>query len=184
MLNVFFTIDVEVWCNGWQNIDEKFAAAFARCIHGPTRQGCYGLPYQLKVMNDHGLTSVCFVEPLFSARFGPEPLDEIVGLVNMARHEAQLHLHTEWVDEARLALLDGVTAKRQHLRYFSLAEQTSLIWNLGTTPSGLWSAALLGSGRPTALFFSATPCYKAAKRRLVAHTEPTATVSPELCKGS
>lgn len=127
MLNVFFTIDVEVWCNGWQNIDEKFAAAFARCIHGPTRQGCYGLPYQLKVMNDHGLTSVCFVEPLFSARFGPEPLDEIVGLVNMAGHEAQLHLHTEWVDEARLALLDGVTAKRQHLRYFSLAEQTSLI---------------------------------------------------------
>ena len=127
MLNVFFTIDVEVWCNGWHNIDEKFADAFARCIHGETPQGSYGLPYQLKVMNDHGLTSVCFVEPLFSARFGPDPLDEIVGLVNAAQHETQLHLHTEWVDEARTPLLKGVTEKRQHLRYFSMAEQTSLI---------------------------------------------------------
>lgn len=127
MLNVFFTIDVEVWCNGWHNIDEKFADAFARCIHGETPQGSFGLPYQLKVMNDHGLTSVCFVEPLFSARFGPEPLDEIVGLVNAAQHETQLHLHTEWVDEARTPLIEGVTGKRQHLRYFSVAEQTSLI---------------------------------------------------------
>lgn len=129
MLNVFFTIDVEVWCDGWQNIDEKFADAFDRHIYGNTPQGCYGLPYQLKVLNDHGLTSVCFVEPLFSARFGQEPLDEIVGLVNAAKHETQLHLHTEWVDEARMPLLDGVTGKRQHLRYFSRAEQSSLIFS-------------------------------------------------------
>ena len=27
MLNVFFTIDVEIWCNGWHNIDAKFANA-------------------------------------------------------------------------------------------------------------------------------------------------------------
>lgn len=127
MLNVFFTIDVEVWCAGWQNIDEKFVDAFDRHIYGNTKQGSFGLPYQLKVMNDHGLTSVCFVEPLFSARFGREPLDEIVGLVNSAKHETQLHLHTEWVDEARIPLIDGVTEKRQHLRYFSTAEQTSLI---------------------------------------------------------
>lgn len=127
MLNVFFTIDVEIWCNGWQNIDEKFARAFDRSIHGNTPQGCYGLPYQLKVMNDHGLTSVCFVEPLFSARFGLDPLFEIVGLVNEAKHETQLHLHTEWVDESLTPLLDQVTGKRQHLRYFSKAEQISLI---------------------------------------------------------
>jgi hypothetical protein len=127
MLNVFFTIDVEVWCGGWDNLDEKFRRAFERHIHGKTAQGEYGMPYQLKVMNDHGLTSVCFVEPLFSARFGRQPLADIVGMVNDARHENQLHLHTEWVDEAREPLLPGVTGKRQHLRYYSLAEQTSLI---------------------------------------------------------
>ena len=127
MLNVFLTIDVEVWCGGWQNLDEKFPSAFDRHIHGRTPQGDFGLPFQLKVMNDHGLKSVCFVEPLFSSRFGPQPLADIVGMVNEAGHENQLHLHPEWVDEARVPLLEGVTGKRQHLRYYSLAEQTDLI---------------------------------------------------------
>lgn len=127
MLNVFFTIDVEVWCGGWQNLDAKFPRAFERHIYGRTAQGDFGMPYQLRVMNDHGLTSVCFVEPLFSCRFGAQPLSEIVGLVNEAGHENQLHMHPEWVDEAREPLLEGVTAKRQHLRYYSAAEQTSLI---------------------------------------------------------
>jgi hypothetical protein len=127
MLNVFFTIDVEVWCGGWHNLDAKFPRAFERHIYGRTAQGDFGMPYQLRVMNDHGLTSVCFVEPLFSCRFGAQPLSEIVGLVNEAGHENQLHMHPEWVDEAREPLLEGVTAKRQHLRYYSAAEQTSLI---------------------------------------------------------
>lgn len=127
MLNVFFTIDVEIWCNGWQNIDAKFANAFERYIHGKTPQGQFGLPYQFKVMNDHGLTSVCFIEPLFSARFGQQPLDDIVALVCEAGHEPQLHLHTEWVDEAHTPLLQNVTGKRPNLRNYSLAEQTSLI---------------------------------------------------------
>lgn len=127
MLNVFFTIDVEVWCGGWQNIDEKFPSAFDRHIHGKTSRGDFGMPYQFRVMNDHGLKSVCFVEPLFSSRFGPDPLAEIVGLVNEAGHENQLHLHPEWVWKAREPLLDNVTGNRQHLRYYSLDEQTRLI---------------------------------------------------------
>jgi hypothetical protein len=85
------------------------------------------MPFQFKVMNDHGLKSVCFVEPLFSARFGLQPLSEIVGMVKEAGHENQLHLHTEWVDEAREPLLEGVTGKRQHLRYYSAGEQASLV---------------------------------------------------------
>lgn len=127
MLDVFFTIDVEVWCNGWKNIDERFANAFDRYIYGTTPQGQFGLPYQMKVMNDHGLTSVCFIEPLFSARFGQQPLDEIVALVREAGHEPQLHMHPEWVDEARTPLLEGMRGKRPYMRDYSVAEQTSLI---------------------------------------------------------
>ena len=145
MLNVFFTIDVEVWCNGWKNIDDRFANSFDRYIHGTTPQGSFGLPYQFQVMNDHGLTSVCFVEPLFSARFGQAPLDEIVGLVNEAGHETQLHLHPEWVDEARTPLLEGVTRKRPNLRDYSVAEQTSLI------ASGLEMLARAGAPQVNAL---------------------------------
>jgi hypothetical protein len=127
MLDVFLTIDVEIWCDGWQNIDEKFPAAYRKYIHGTTPTGEFGLPYQLKVLNDHGLTGVFFVEPLFSARFGAQALADIVGLIEGAGHEVQLHLHTEWVDEASRPLLPKIGIKRQYMRCFSRAEQAMLI---------------------------------------------------------
>ena len=127
MLDVFFTVDVEVWCDGWSNIDEKFPDAFRKYIYGPTAKGDFGLPYKLNVLKQHGLTGVFFIEPLFSTRFGEQPLEEIVGLVRESNQEVQLHLHTEWVDESRVPLLADTHAKRQHLRYFSTAEQTTLI---------------------------------------------------------
>jgi hypothetical protein len=127
MLDVFFTVDVELWCDGWQELDAKFARSFDRYILGTTPTGQYGLPYQLAVLADHGLEGVFFVEPLFSTHFGAAPLDDIVGLIREARQEVQLHLHTEWVDEAATPLLDNVNGKRQHLRYFTRDEQTRLI---------------------------------------------------------
>ncbi len=81
MIDVFLTVDVEVWCDGWDDIDAKFPGAFQRYIYGPTPRGDYGLPYQLHQLQEHGLTGVFFVEPLFSTRFGLDPLAEIVGLV-------------------------------------------------------------------------------------------------------
>jgi hypothetical protein len=127
MLDVFFSVDVEVWCDGWHNIDNKFPDAFRQYIHGPTAKGSFGLPYQVDVLNDHGLTGVFFVEPLFSTRFGSQPLAEIVGLLRQGKQEVQLHLHTEWVDEARQPLLENVLGKRQHLKLFTRDEQTILI---------------------------------------------------------
>ena len=127
MLDVFFTVDVEIWCDGWSDLDARFPAAFRSYIYGPTPSGDYGLPYQLALLNEHGLKGVFFIEPLFSGRFGMEPLREIVGLIREAGQETQLHLHTEWVDESRWPMLEGVRAKRQYLRYFDRAEQTRLI---------------------------------------------------------
>ncbi|MES2878574.1 MAG: polysaccharide deacetylase [Pseudomonadota bacterium] len=127
MLNVFFTVDVEVWCKGWLHIDKKFPDAFRKYIYGPTPRGCFGLPYQLDVLKDHGLKGVFFVEPLFSARFGAPALAEIVGLIQDAGQEIQLHLHPEWTDEALKPILKDMQGKRQHLRYYSLEEQTILI---------------------------------------------------------
>jgi peptidoglycan/xylan/chitin deacetylase (PgdA/CDA1 family) len=127
MLDVFLTVDVEVWCDGWDNLDAKFPDAFKRYVYGPTARGDYGLPLQLRLLQEHGLTGVFFVEPLFATRFGLEPLAEILGLVRQPANEIQLHLHTEWVDESREPLLEGITGKRQFLRYFSLQEQAVLI---------------------------------------------------------
>lgn len=128
MLDVFFTVDVEIWCDGWHGIDAKFPAAYRKYIVGETPVGAYGVPYTMKVLADHGLRGVFFVETLFSARFGAQPLADIVGPIVEAReHEVQLHLHTEWADEARTPLLETIRGKRQHLRYFSLDEQTRLV---------------------------------------------------------
>lgn len=129
-LDVYLGVDVEIWCDGWDDIDRKFPACFREYIHGPTRRGDYGLPYQLKLLNDCGLRATFFVEPLFSTRFGADALAQIVGLISQARQDVQLHLHTEWVDEARTPLLDGAThamQKRQFLRLFSADEQRQLV---------------------------------------------------------
>jgi hypothetical protein len=145
LLDVYLSIDVEVWCDGWEGLDEKFPAAFERYVYGPGRQ--FGLPHQLQMIAAHGLKAVCFVEPLFAGRFGHAPLQEIVGLVETTGHEAQLHLHTEWVDEARVALLPARSGKRQHLRQFSLDEQAQLIHT--------GKAWLQGAGAPAPLAFRA-----------------------------
>jgi hypothetical protein len=127
MLDVFFTFDVEIWCGGWDNIDAQFPRAFQQYVYGPTRRGHYGLPFTLAQLEEYGLLGVFFVEPLFATRFGLDPLTEIIGLLRERGQEVQLHLHTEWVDDAREALLAHVTDKRQSLSDFSCAEQTLLI---------------------------------------------------------
>src|SRR5262245_19719989 len=55
MLDVFFTVDVEIWCDGWDDLDRKFPSAYQRYVYGPTRDGDYALPATLKILNDHGL---------------------------------------------------------------------------------------------------------------------------------
>jgi hypothetical protein len=129
MIDVFYTVDVEVWCDGWSDIDGRFPDAFQRYVYGRTSSGAFGLPYQLRLLTEHALTGVFFIEPLFAARFGVPALAEIVGLVKEAGHEVQLHMHTEWVDEAHASLLgpDSPSGKRRFMRQFSLDEQTRLI---------------------------------------------------------
>jgi hypothetical protein len=127
MLDVFYTVDVEVWCDGWSDLDARFPDAYARHILGQTAKGQYGLPLQIEVLRDHGLKGAFFVEPLFATRFGDAPLRDIVGMLMEAAQDVQLHLHTEWVDEALTPVLPGITAKRQYLRNFCQEEQRILI---------------------------------------------------------
>jgi hypothetical protein len=141
LLEVFFTVDVEVWCDGWQDIDRKFPAAFNRYILGP--KGQFGLPFQLRMLSETGLKATCFVECLFAGRFGLEPLAEIVEIVQGFGHETQVHLHTEWVDEALSPVVDVPGGKRQHLRHFGLEDQDRLI------AAGIRLLERAGATRPT-----------------------------------
>lgn len=126
-LNVLLTFDIEVWCAGWQDLDDRFPAAFSRYVYGASRAGNYALPKTLEIMNDHGLKGVFFVEPLFATRFGLEHLAEIVGLIRQAGQEVQLHLHPEWQNEAITPLISNHETKRQHLFMYDVDEQAALI---------------------------------------------------------
>ncbi len=126
-MKVVLSFDIEVWCNGWDRLDEAFPASFARYVYGRSALGDYALPKTLEILNRHGLHGVFFVEPLFAARFGLAYLAEIVALIQGAGQEVQLHLHPEWTDEISPALIPNNQVKRQHLSYYTLDEQTALI---------------------------------------------------------
>ncbi len=127
VLNVYLTVDTEIWCDGWSNIDAKFPGAFQKYIYGKTGNGDYGLPFQLQLLKEHGLTAVFFVEPLFATRFGLDALQEIVGLINEYGQSIELHLHTEWIDEARQPVFSHIKEKREHIKNFNQSEQCDLI---------------------------------------------------------
>lgn len=126
-MKVFLTTDVEIWCDGWKDLDNQFKASFQSYIYGRTSKGSFGLPYQLKILQDHDLKGVFFVEPLFSLRFGEAPLSEIVGQIAEFGQAIDLHLHTEWVDESPQFLPEPATEKRQYIRNFSFEDQVLLI---------------------------------------------------------
>lgn len=127
MVNIFITIDTEIWCDGWIDIDSKFPTAFKTYIYGPTPNGEYGLPIQLNILKDYGIKGIFFVEPLFSLRFGSQPLAEIVGLIQSNDQEVQLHIHPEWIDEAKEPIFNEYLNKSPFLRSFSLQKQKELI---------------------------------------------------------
>lgn len=126
-MNVYLTFDIEVWCNGWEALDERFPAAFDRYVYGRSAAGEYALPKTLEIMNRHGLLGVFFVEPLFAARFGTEHLAKVTRLIQDAGQEVQLHLHPEWTDEIRPPVFPDKPFKRQHLVHYSREEQTELL---------------------------------------------------------
>ena len=127
MLDVFFTVDVEIWCDGWDDIDARFPQAFRNYVYGNGPAGQYALRYQLQQLQEHGLHGVFFVEPLFATRFGIDPLTEIIGLIREYGQEVQEHLHTEWVCESRHPLIALAQPRRQFLHQFTLEEQITLI---------------------------------------------------------
>jgi len=126
-MNVYLTFDIEVWCNGWKDLDGQFPASFERYVYGRSQKGDYALPKTLEILERNGLKGVFFVEPLFAARFGIDKLAVIVDLIRAGGHDIQLHLHPEWSDELRPIPFPGAVKKRQHLSFYTLDEQIALI---------------------------------------------------------
>lgn len=115
-----------MWPQSWGSLNATdLKIALRRYIYGTTAAGDYGLPFQLKLLSDHGLKASFFVESLFAEGFGNAALAEIVGLIEDAGQEVQLHLHSEWVDKFPRPILRERSG--MNIKDFSLREQTLLI---------------------------------------------------------
>jgi hypothetical protein len=125
MLNVFLTVDTEVWprMTNWRN--SELSDDISRDIYGVTRDGEFGLPFQLKLFNSYGLKAVFFVESLFASAVGLNPLFKIVKLIQEAGQEIQLHIHTEWLAKMEKSILPDRTGR--DIRNFSEDDQAFLI---------------------------------------------------------
>lgn len=132
MLNVFLTVDTEIWpyADGWPvralpANKTQFEAEIAACLYGKTLSGEFGLPYQIEQLNQHELKATFFLEPLFADRAGNQHLVDIVNLIQHNGQEVQLHLHTEWLSEISDPTIP--THFKQYMHQFTLDEQTALI---------------------------------------------------------
>jgi hypothetical protein len=132
MLNVFLTVDTEVWpfSPGWPvtalSPDKSgFKEEIDTYIYGRTTHGDYGLPFQMKTLNQHELKATFFLEALFAGRARPDYLKEVVHLVQDNGHEVQLHLHTEWLGEINDPSVPYQF--RQFIHEFTLEEQIVLV---------------------------------------------------------
>ena len=123
-LNVFITIDTEVYPRSKDLQQNGFDQELRRDVYGATPQGEFGINYQMGVLNSHGLKGGFFVEVFFAYVYGFDYLSGIVGNINDRQHDVQLHLHTSWLKRTA-AILPG---KRGHtVRTFNLDDQTRLI---------------------------------------------------------
>jgi hypothetical protein len=106
MLNVFITVDTELWPESWSHLSSRdLRIMLDRYIYGKTPKGEYGLPFQLRLLQEHGLSASFFVESLFAEGFGPAPLAEITDILGAAGQDVQLHVHSEWVDKFAVPVL-------------------------------------------------------------------------------
>jgi hypothetical protein len=115
---VLLTIDTElVWRHhaaghGWQeNLRRSYDAAGV------------GVPFQLRLLADHGLKACFFVDPMPALVHGLEPVRRMVEPILAAGQEVQLHLHPFWahLEEAEQR---GKTAE---LTAYGFEEQRDLI---------------------------------------------------------
>jgi peptidoglycan/xylan/chitin deacetylase (PgdA/CDA1 family) len=82
-----------------------------------------GVPYQLRLLGEHGLKACFFVDPMPALVYGIEPIRRMVEPILAAGQEVQLHLHPVW-----RSVLEG---RREgglfELNDFTADEQLSLI---------------------------------------------------------
>ncbi len=120
MTQVFITIDTELSAALYQqgaNADDNFARSIT-C-------DSYGVGWQLDQLDAHGLTGVFFVDPMPALVYGVDVIARIVAPIVARGHEAQLHLHPEWLAWATAQPVDE--RRGRSIGDFNYDDQVTLI---------------------------------------------------------
>ncbi len=124
-VNVFLTVDTEFWPHTSDWRENGLAQDIDRDIHGRTKEGDFGIGYQIDILEKHNLKAVFLVEALSPCVTGIEPLHQIVSLIRSRGQDVQLHLHPEWLawtDDRSLPPKRG-----DNIRDYSFEEQVILL---------------------------------------------------------
>ncbi len=144
MTSVLITIDTELSA-GLHQRGVSLTDNFASSILGRTPGGEYGIGWMMDRFDEYGLTGVFFVDPMPALVFGAEFLADIVGPIVARGHEVQMHIHTEWLQWARLTPVSGEV--RRNIGDYPRADQAKL---LGTAVK-----LLVAAGAPWPIAFRA-----------------------------
>ena len=94
---VLLTIDTELT---WGHYSR--GATWQENLHKSYEAAGVGVPYQLRLLEAHGLKACFFVDPVPAVVYGIEPIRRMVEPILAAGQEVQLHAHPVW-----LSLLEG-----------------------------------------------------------------------------
>ena len=147
MTHLYITIDTEYSSGipGASGVPER-ADNYARCIAGRTGEGDYGVDYQLRLFEEHGIRASFFVDPMPALLWGIASIEDIVAPILEAGQDVQLHCHPEWL---ALAPPGGPFAglSGNNIKEFTFEEQSRILdWARDT---------LVSAGAPKPVAFRA-----------------------------
>jgi hypothetical protein len=132
MVDVFLTVDTEVWpfARNWPAVPlpgnrRLTRGEISNYLYGVTPAGEYGIRYQIERFNAFGLNATFFVEALSAEVLGLDELKKLVAVIEEGSQEVQLQIHTEWLGE----LPNGGLPRgfRQFLHQFPLDDQRRIV---------------------------------------------------------
>lgn len=124
MTALLITVDTELSALLHQQ-GASIADNVARSIWAETRQGAFGIGWQMEVMERHGLKGVFFLDPLPALVHGADFLSPIMKEIVGRGHEVQLHIHSEWLRWTDASPVEG--RQGHNIGDFSLADQIVLL---------------------------------------------------------
>ncbi len=149
--HAFLTVDTELV---WRHHAAGLTAAevFERSLE----PAGLGVGWQLARLAEHGLKATFFVDPMPARIYGIEPIERVVGAIQGAGQEVQLHLHPNWT---KACTRDRSRSDRFELNQYPAAEQRALLEQA--------IAVLMAAGAPRPIAFRAGS-YAADDDKLIA----------------